>query len=62
MLGYNCALQKDILLQGKMYLSERHIAFYSNIFGWVTNVCCCDDRCHPPPLNAFSSVPFSLCS
>lgn len=32
---YGCALQKDILLQGRFYVSEGHICFNSNIFGWV---------------------------
>lgn len=35
---YGCALQKEILLQGRMYVSEGHITFYSNIFGWVTQL------------------------
>jgi hypothetical protein len=35
---YGCALQKDILLQGRIYLSEKHLCFNANIFGWVTNV------------------------
>ncbi|XP_063063544.1 protein Aster-C [Engraulis encrasicolus] len=29
---YNCALQKDILLQGRLYLSENLLCFYSNVF------------------------------
>ncbi|CAO3657968.1 unnamed protein product [Rhizopus stolonifer] len=35
---YKCALQKEILLQGHMYVSEHHVCFKSNIFGWVTNL------------------------
>ncbi|KAG0192226.1 hypothetical protein DFQ28_009800 [Apophysomyces sp. BC1034] len=35
---YKCALQKDILLQGHIYVSEHHLCFKSNIFGWVTNL------------------------
>ncbi|KAI7870311.1 hypothetical protein BDF14DRAFT_1772990 [Spinellus fusiger] len=35
---YGCALQKEILLQGRMYISESHICFNANIFGWVTNL------------------------
>ncbi|KAF3940486.1 hypothetical protein ABW19_dt0206235 [Dactylella cylindrospora] len=35
---YGCALQKEILLQGRMYVSEGHICFNSNIFGWVTTL------------------------
>lgn len=37
-LAFTCAFQKDILLQGRMYLSLHHISFNSNIFGWITNV------------------------
>ncbi|KAI9350664.1 hypothetical protein BDR26DRAFT_851293 [Obelidium mucronatum] len=29
-----CAWQREVLLQGRMYLSERHICFNANIFGW----------------------------
>ncbi|RCH86439.1 hypothetical protein CU098_007504, partial [Rhizopus stolonifer] len=35
---YKCALQKDILLQGHLFVSEHHVCFKSNIFGWVTNL------------------------
>lgn len=35
---FSCALSKDILVQGKMYLSQYHICFNSNILGWVTNI------------------------
>ncbi|ORY34210.1 hypothetical protein BCR39DRAFT_188949 [Naematelia encephala] len=35
---YGCALAKDILVQGRLYVSENHICFHANIFGWVTNV------------------------
>ncbi|KAH0544582.1 hypothetical protein FGG08_001231 [Glutinoglossum americanum] len=35
---YGCALQRDILLQGRLYVSEGHICFHSNIFGWVTTL------------------------
>ncbi|CAI4053208.1 hypothetical protein SUVZ_15G2370 [Saccharomyces uvarum] len=35
---HSCALSRDILLQGKMYISDQHIAFYSNILGWVSTV------------------------
>ena len=36
---YGCALQKEILHQGRLYISENHMCFHANIFGWVTNVC-----------------------
>lgn len=35
---FGCALSKDILVQGRMYLSEHYICFNSNILGWVTNI------------------------
>lgn len=31
---FNCALQRNILLQGHMYLFLRYVCFYSNIFGY----------------------------
>lgn len=36
--AFSCALSKDILVQGRMYLSEHCICFNSNILGWVTNL------------------------
>lgn len=35
---YSCALQREILAAGRMYVSEGHICFTSNILGWVTNL------------------------
>ncbi|KAE8266620.1 hypothetical protein A4X09_0g5729 [Tilletia walkeri] len=35
---YSCALAREILVQGRVYVSENHLAFNANIFGWVTNV------------------------
>ncbi|KAH7050736.1 GRAM domain-containing protein, partial [Linnemannia elongata] len=35
---YGCALQKEILVQGRLYISENHVCFYANIFGWVTTL------------------------
>ncbi|KAK6456761.1 uncharacterized protein RJT20DRAFT_149832 [Scheffersomyces xylosifermentans] len=35
---FSCALSKDILVQGRMYLSSHYICFNSNILGWVTNL------------------------
>lgn len=35
---YSCALQRDIILAGRIYVSEGHICFSSNILGWVTTV------------------------
>lgn len=35
---YSCALQKEILLAGRIFISEGHICFSSNILGWVTTL------------------------
>ncbi|CAH2351529.1 hypothetical protein CLIB1423_03S08350 [[Candida] railenensis] len=35
---FSCALSREILLQGRLYVSERHVCFNSNLLGWVTNV------------------------
>ena len=35
---YSCALQRDIILAGRIYVSEGHICFSSNILGWVTTL------------------------
>lgn len=35
---YSAAYQREILLQGRLYISEGHICFWSNIFGYVTNL------------------------
>lgn len=35
---YSCALQRDILVHGRLYVSEGHLCFSSNIFGWVTTL------------------------
>ena len=36
---YSCALQKDILVQGRLYISPEFVCFYANIFRWETVVC-----------------------
>lgn len=36
--SYSCALSKDILVQGKIYISKNFLCFNSNILGWVTNL------------------------
>ncbi|TFY58999.1 hypothetical protein EVJ58_g6057 [Rhodofomes roseus] len=36
---YGCALQREILIQGRLYVSENHICFHANIFGWITDLC-----------------------
>jgi hypothetical protein len=35
---FACALQKEILIQGRIYLSVNYLAFHANIFGWETIV------------------------
>ncbi|RLV87931.1 Membrane-anchored lipid-binding protein LAM5 [Meyerozyma sp. JA9] len=35
---YACALSREILLQGRIYISEHYICFNSNLLGWVTNL------------------------
>ncbi|KAL6949975.1 hypothetical protein ACO0QE_000644 [Hanseniaspora vineae] len=34
---YVCAYSKDILIQGKMYVTPNYILFKANIFGWITS-------------------------
>lgn len=31
-------MAKDILVHGRLYVSENHICFHSNLFGWITDV------------------------
>ncbi|KAJ1651211.1 hypothetical protein IWQ61_008172 [Dispira simplex] len=35
---YGCALQRDILVQGRMYITESYVCFHANIFGWITHL------------------------
>ncbi|KAK8010641.1 hypothetical protein PG990_009606 [Apiospora arundinis] len=35
---YSCAIQREILAHGRLYVSEGHLCFSSNIFGWVTTL------------------------
>ena len=35
-VDYSCALQKDILVHGRMYITQNWICFYANIFRWET--------------------------
>ncbi|ORY96836.1 hypothetical protein BCR43DRAFT_290009 [Syncephalastrum racemosum] len=35
---YTCALQREILLQGHLFVSQHHLCFKANIFGWVTTL------------------------
>ncbi|XP_033108298.1 GRAM domain-containing protein 2A-like isoform X2 [Anneissia japonica] len=36
--SYSCAYVKDILLQGRLYVSKNWLCFHSNIFGFETHV------------------------
>ena len=36
--GYSCALSREILIHGRLYLSANYACFNANILGWVTNV------------------------
>lgn len=35
---FSCAFVSDILLQGFLYITKNHIAFYSNVFGYITKL------------------------
>lgn len=35
---YSCALQKDILVHGRLYVTKNYVCFYANIFRWETSV------------------------
>ena len=35
---FACTLQREILFHGRMYISEGHVCFYSNIFSWINTV------------------------
>ncbi|RYP50969.1 hypothetical protein DL768_003635 [Monosporascus sp. mg162] len=35
---FSCAIQREILAHGRLYVSEGHLCFSSNIFGWVTTL------------------------
>lgn len=36
LMDYSCALQKDILVHGRMFITEGWLCFYANIFKWET--------------------------
>ena len=38
-VDYGCVLQRETLIQGHLYISENHICFHANIFGWITDFC-----------------------
>ena len=35
---YSCAIQKDILVHGRLYATVNYLCFYANIFRWETSV------------------------
>ncbi|KND01160.1 uncharacterized protein SPPG_04251 [Spizellomyces punctatus DAOM BR117] len=35
---YSCAWHKEVLIQGRLYLSQGHVNFYANLLGWVHSV------------------------
>ncbi|XP_074653510.1 protein Aster-B-like isoform X2 [Tubulanus polymorphus] len=35
-VDYSCALQKDILVHGRLYITQNWLCFYANIFRWET--------------------------
>ncbi|XP_030246976.1 protein Aster-B isoform X6 [Drosophila navojoa] len=37
-VDYSCALQRDILVQGRLYVSQNYVCFHANIFSWETYV------------------------
>lgn len=39
LLDYSCALQRDILIHGRLYVTQSWLCFYANIFSWETLVC-----------------------
>ncbi|CAI4061897.1 hypothetical protein SUVZ_06G0090 [Saccharomyces uvarum] len=35
---FNCGLNRELLYQGKLYITESHLCFNSNILGWIAKV------------------------
>lgn len=54
---YGCALQREILIQGRLYISENHLSFHANIFGWTTDV-----RSWSSPLHLISHFHIACCT
>jgi hypothetical protein len=38
LVDYSCALQKEILAHGRLYISLNYACFRANIIGWETTV------------------------
>eukprot|EP01026_Neomeris_dumetosa_P056260 TRINITY_DN5141_c0_g2_i1.p1 TRINITY_DN5141_c0_g2~~TRINITY_DN5141_c0_g2_i1.p1 ORF type:complete len:157 (-),score=19.29 TRINITY_DN5141_c0_g2_i1:62-532(-) len=43
---FHCALAKSLLLQGRLYVFERYVCFYANIFGIVKKKAICMSDIH----------------
>jgi hypothetical protein len=39
LVDYSCALQREILAHGRLYISSNYVCFRANIIGWETTVC-----------------------
>ncbi|CAH2085078.1 unnamed protein product [Euphydryas editha] len=37
-VDYSCAIQRDILVHGRLYASQSYLCFYASIFGWETSL------------------------
>ncbi|XP_073824836.1 GRAM domain containing 1B [Musca autumnalis] len=35
-VDYSCALYRDLLIQGRLYISQNYVCFHANILGWET--------------------------
>ncbi|GAV49865.1 hypothetical protein ZYGR_0R01080 [Zygosaccharomyces rouxii] len=35
---FSCSLSREFLYQGRMYISESHVCFYSSLLGWIAKV------------------------
>ncbi|CAF1348170.1 unnamed protein product [Adineta ricciae] len=38
-VDYSCAWQKEILTQGRMYISQNYLCFHANFLKWETSLC-----------------------
>ncbi|UJR38575.1 hypothetical protein I4U23_031241 [Adineta vaga] len=38
-VDYSCAWQKEILIQGRMYISQNYLCFHANFLKWETSLC-----------------------
>ncbi|KAJ8672900.1 hypothetical protein QAD02_004161 [Eretmocerus hayati] len=38
LVDYSCALQKEVLIHGRLYVSQNYICFHANIFKWETSL------------------------